>query len=41
MLTAHETLHPLDIYAKHAKEDLTSADKQESHRQIEAFAAQA
>jgi hypothetical protein len=31
----------LDIYAKNAEEDLTSADKHQIRRQIEAMAAEA
>jgi mRNA-degrading endonuclease RelE of RelBE toxin-antitoxin system len=41
VLTARGTLYLLDIYAKNAKEDLTSADKQEIRRRIEAIAAEA
>jgi hypothetical protein len=41
VLTARGALYLLDIYAKNAKEDLTSADKQEIRRRIEALAAEA
>jgi hypothetical protein len=41
VLTARGALYLLDIYAKNAKEDLTSADKQEIRRRIEAIAAEA
>jgi hypothetical protein len=39
--TAREALYLPDIHAKHTKEDLTSADKQEIRRRIEAIAAEA
>ena len=35
VLLARDVLFLLDIYAKNAKEDLTSADKQEIRRRIE------
>jgi hypothetical protein len=41
VLTARGSLCLLDIYAKNVKENLTSADKQEIRRRIEAFAAEA
>jgi len=41
VLTARGALHLLDVDAKHAKEDLTSADKQKILRRIEAIAAEA
>ena len=41
VLMARGTLYLLDIYAKNVKEDLTSADKQEIRRRIEAIAAEA
>jgi hypothetical protein len=41
LLTSRGTLYLLDIYAKNAKEDLTSADKQEIRRRIAALTAEA
>ncbi|HEY3848608.1 MAG TPA: type II toxin-antitoxin system RelE/ParE family toxin [Acetobacteraceae bacterium] len=41
VLTKRGALYLLDIYAKNAKEDLTSADKHEIRRRIEAIAAEA
>ena len=41
VLTSRGTLYLPDIYAKNVKEDLTSADKQEIRRRIEALAAEA
>jgi mRNA-degrading endonuclease RelE of RelBE toxin-antitoxin system len=41
VLTARGAIYLLDIYAKNAKEDLNSADKQEIRRRIEALAAEA
>jgi hypothetical protein len=41
VLTARGALYLLDIYAKNAKDDLTSADKQGIRRRIEAIAAEA
>jgi hypothetical protein len=41
VLTALGALYLLDIYAKNAQEDLTSADKQEIRPRIEAIAAEA
>jgi len=41
VLTLRGAPYLLDIYAKNAKEDLTSADKQEIRRRIEAIATEA